>query len=154
MKGRKPKPDALRQRRNRVVGAAQLPTAEASQDNEVPELPARDGEPWHPKALKWWESVWRSPMASEYLEADRTGGLYLLAELYHARWTQPENVVKIAAEIRQQEVRFGLSPIDRTRLRWEIDKGETAAERTEKRRASKAPAMPKGKDPRAALKLA
>jgi hypothetical protein len=105
--------------------------------------------------VEWWTSVWQSPMASEYLDADMKGGLYLLADLHDARWKATANadLVKLASEIRLQEVRFGLSPIDRSRLRWTIEQGETAAERTESRRAAKVPKAPKGKDPRGVLKM-
>jgi hypothetical protein len=103
---------------------------------------------------EWWASVWRSPMASEYLDADLRGGLYLLADLHHARWNadSPSQLVSLAAEIRLQEVRFGLSPIDRSRLRWEVERGEQAAEKIEGRRKAKAPKAQSGKDPRAVLK--
>jgi hypothetical protein len=151
--GRLPKPEHLRQRRNKTPGAAHLPTEEVSQGNSVPELPRREGG-WHPMVVEWWGSVWRSPMASEYLDADMRGGLYLLAELHQERWTatEPRVMVALAAEIRLQEVRFGLSPIDRSRLRWTIEQGETAAEKTEARRIGRATAS-KGKDPRAVLKM-
>lgn len=91
-------------------------------------------------------------MASEYLDADMRGGLFLLADLHQLRWTLRDSVAlkEIAGEIRLQEVRFGLSPIDRSRLRWTIDAGETAAERTEARRELKAPK--KERDPRSVLK--
>ena len=147
-----PKPAHLRRRRNKVSTEAQLPTEEESQGNDVPDLPARK-EGWRPEVVEWWQSVWRSPMAQEYLDADRKGGLFLLADLHQQRWESRDDaraLTAIAAEIRLQEVRFGLSPIDRSRLRWTIDQGEKAAERTEQRRSVKAP---KGKDPRAALKM-
>lgn len=157
-RGAAPKPPHLLQRKNAVVGAARLPTAESSAGNTVPRLPARapdkDGKSirWHPMVIRWWASVWRSPMASEYLDADMRGGLYLLADLHQLRWELRDSpaLKEVAAEIRLQEVRFGLSPIDRSRLRWTIDQGETAAERTEARRERKAPKA--SKDPRAVLK--
>jgi hypothetical protein len=153
-----PKPPHLLQRTNAVAGAARLPTAEASAGNTVPRLPPRekdkDGKPvrWHPMVVRWWASVWRSPMASEYLDADMRGGLYLLADLHQLRWTLRDSLAlkEIAGEIRLQEVRFGLSPIDRSRLRWSIEQGETAAERTEVRRERKAPKA--SRDPRGVLK--
>jgi hypothetical protein len=126
----------------------------------VPPLPDRapdkDGKVvrWHPNVVAWWASVWRSPMASEYLDADMKGGLYLLADLHQARWDlrdNPSALKEIAGEIRLQEVRFGLSPSDRSRLRWAIEQGETAAERTEARRERKAPK--KERDPRSLLKV-
>lgn len=159
-KGPPPKPDHLRQRRNKNPTSAILPTEESSAGNEVPLLPARepdkDGkkQDWHPGVIEWWESVWRSPMASEYLDTDMKGGLYLLADLHQLRWTSRDSkeLQGFSAEIRLQEVRFGLSPVDRSRLRWVISQGEEAAERTEARRQGKTPKA-KGKDPRSVLKM-
>jgi hypothetical protein len=94
-------------------------------------------------------------MAGEYLHADMRGGLFNLAELYQRRWSEKDTKVLIAiiAEIRQQEIRFGLSPIDRRRLQWEIEKGEEAAERTTKRRKSRKLDASARKDPRDVLKV-
>ena len=153
MPGPVPKPSALRQRRNRVATRATLPSAEQAAKNTVPPLPKRENrsEQWHPMVRAWWSAIWKSPMAAEFLTADRQGGLYVLAELYQRRWsaTDTKELVAVVAEIRQQEIRFGLSPIDRRRLQWEIEKGEQASERTETRKARKAVA---GKDPREVLK--
>jgi len=94
-------------------------------------------------------------MSAEFVGPDVLGGLHLLAELYQQRWlvVDAHLLVKIAAEIRQGEVRFGLSPMDRRRLQWEIEKGETAAERTERRRQQKRTPAETGADPREVLKL-
>lgn len=95
-------------------------------------------------------------MASEYCGPDVRGGLFMLAELHQAWWesTTITQKLAIASEIRLQEVRFGLSPIDRRRLQWEIDKGETAEQRLSQRRAANTPAQPKpGQDPRELLKV-
>jgi hypothetical protein len=101
----------------------------------------------------WWRSVWQSPMASEYVGPDVRGGLYLLAELHQRRWeaSKPNELVSLAAEIRLQEVRFGLSPIDRRRLQWEIDKGDEAEERAQRRKVAKQPKA--GSDPRSLLRI-
>lgn len=161
-RGPAPKPDHLRQRRNKLPNAAILPTEDEALANEVPVLPARelDGDKkpqaWHPQVLAWWESVWRSPMASEYLDADMKGGLYLLADLQQQRWDSRDkaNLSAISAEIRLQEVRFGLSPVDRSRLRWVISQGEEAEEKTQARREGKQrkPKKPV-RDPRTTLKM-
>jgi hypothetical protein len=156
VRGPAPKHPALRQRRNAVSTKASLPSIEDAARFTVPDLPARDGG-WHPMVMEWWRSAWQSPMASEWLASDMRGGLYLLADLHQARWDardQPAVLVKIALEIRSQEVRFGLSPIDRRRLQWEIEKSEEAAEKTDSRRATKraAPSKPV-KDPRNVLKM-
>jgi hypothetical protein len=151
----KMKPDALRQRRNKVSTAATLPTTEEAAKNKVPPLPKKEGG-WHPMVRDWWDSAWRSPMASEWLRSDMLGGLYDVAMLRDGFWSAETSTerVKLASEIRLQEVRFGLSPIDRSRLRWELEKGEQAAERTEGRRQAKKPRpASEAKDPRASLKV-
>jgi hypothetical protein len=91
-------------------------------------------------------------MASEYLTADKEG-LFLLARLHQDFWTADDSKARqqAAAEIRQQGVRFGLSPIDRRRLQWEVEKGEQAAERVETRRKRKE--IVPGRDPREVLKV-
>jgi hypothetical protein len=92
-------------------------------------------------------------MPSEYLDSDLRGGLFTLAHLYQARWTERDTavLVKLSAEIRLQEQRYGLSPVDRSRLRWTIQAGDAAADRTDARRARKTPK--RQKDPRAVLKM-
>lgn len=86
-------------------------------------------------------------MAGRFLEPDRhaLGRLAILVNQYDR-----EPTTQLAAEIRQQEARFGLTPIDRQRLQWSIlpptDKPaprETAATRDEVAH----------EDPRTALRL-
>lgn len=147
-----PKPPGLRQRRNRESTRALLPTEAESAGAEVPALPELGGKAkWHAMVIRWWESVWKSPMANEYLMADKES-LFMLARLHQDFWTAKgrKDRQQAAAEIRQQGVRFGLSPIDRRRLQWEVEKGEQAADRTEKRRTRKEVT---GKDPRDVLKV-
>ena len=124
----------------------------AAAGGEVPALPELGGKSkWHAMVIRWWESVWRSPMAAEYLEADKDG-LFVLARLHQDFWTAKNKKERqqAAAEMRQQGVRFGLSPIDRRRLQWEVEKGEQAVQRTEARRR---PKLVPGKDPRESLKV-
>src|SRR3989304_3671297 len=144
MSGPIPKPTALRQRRNRVSTGATL-VAEGSERQRAPSRPThRD---WQPMTRAWWKDTWRSPMAAEFLRAD-VHGLYILAELVDAFWTDPEDL-KLAAEIRQHRMAFGLTPIDRRRLQWEV-------ERVEERRRLRPQALEKrggrkAADPRAML---
>lgn len=152
MPGPMPKPAGLRQRQNKHSTRALLPTETASADAEVPPLPTlAHRKKWHAMVLQWWDAVWRSPMAGEYLSADKEG-LFLLARLHQDFWTATDHRVRhqAAAEIRQQGVRFGLSPIDRRRLQWEVEKGDQAAERTSKRRQVR---QASAKDPREVLKV-
>lgn len=153
MRGPAPKPATMRQRGPRAATRSTLPTESASSKRAVPALPKRlpGTGTWHPRVRDWWARVWRSPMAAEFLDADRPR-LELLAELHQQFWQaslRGQSVVKLASEIRQQEIGFGLTPIDRRRLQWEVERGEVAEERTKKRRTPKQPA----KDPRAVLKV-
>ena len=139
MSGPLPKPSALRQRQNKTSTRA---TLSAGDDNHrVPALPKREGD-WHPLTRAFWRDVWHSPMAAEFLQADKHG-LYLLAELVDGFWRKPSTT--LAAEIRQHRMAFGLTPIDRRRLQWEVERAESAA------RKHKAPSERKRKasgDPR------
>jgi hypothetical protein len=92
-------------------------------------------------------------MAAEFVGPDVVGGLWLLAELYQRRWTDSPGLLTVAAEIRHQEMRFGLSPIDRRRLQWEIEKAEVAEDRTAARRRGRVLAGMAGRDPRDVLKV-
>ena len=152
MRGRTPKPPAMRKGHHRGASTrATLPSVAKAAEQEVPPLPPRKGK-WHERVVLWWERIWQSPMAAEYLEADKPG-LEMLAVLHNAFWTARSNNdrFRYAAEIRQQEVRFGLTPIDRRRLQWEVERGDVASHRTETRRRRKRP-DPK-KDPRNVLRL-
>ena len=60
-------------------------------------------------------------MAKEYLDVD-VEGLYLLMELYELFWTAPSTA--LANEILKHRQCFGLTPIDRRRLQWEIKRVE------------------------------
>ena len=158
-RGPAPKPAHLRQRANTKTTRSSLPSADQARSNEVPNLPERP-QGWHRMVTAWWMSVWRSPMASEYLDSDMRGGLFQLACLHQLFWEANDlgfaainSLPKLAAEIRLQEVRFGLSPVDRSRLQWEVEKGEQAAERTESRRATKTAKKRSGGDPRKLLQV-
>ena len=116
-------------------------------DNTVippfPPLPS-DRVTWQASTLRHWRAVMLSPMRSEFTDADMED-LYLLAVLwddFDLAETSSQRI-RLSAEIRQQGIRFGLSPIDRRRLQWEISRGEEAEVRTEriaeKRKVEKKP---------------
>ena len=153
MPGPLAKPATVRQRRNKAAGAASLPAG--GRQGDVPELPPRGGRrQWSPRVLEWWERTWKSPMATEYLEAD-FDDLVMLAELRDdwVKMRDPMKKAKLMQEIRMQGARFGQSPKDRRALQWEIEKGEEAAERTSQRAARRQAASRKpGEDPRNALR--
>lgn len=150
MRGPIPKDPRLRQRRNRVATAAVLRELPRSERRRTPSLPKRsDGQAWHPLTKTWWRDIWRSPMAAEYLRAD-LHGLYRLAMLVDRFWLDPKPT--LAAEIRLQQTCFGLTPLDRMRLRWEVERVEEA---TRKRQAPEQPATVQQApdDPRNLLRL-
>jgi hypothetical protein len=161
MPGPPPKDPALRQRRNRAATGATLSLAPTG--IEPPPLPDRkddDGNvlDWHPMALDFWTEVWSSPMAAEYLDAD-VPGLFILAALTDAYWKAVDagKVGKeLAAEIRLQRIDYGLTPIARRRLQWEVERAEDAQDRGRRRRPTRgsdgdgSKPADKGADPRLA----
>jgi hypothetical protein len=123
-----PKTASTRQRRNK---ASTNRTLTVVHDVTAPILPpVRE---WDPQTREWWADIWASPMAPEFDDSDRHG-LYLLAVLVDEFWQSPSQ--SIAAEIRLQRQCYGLTPIDRRRLQWEIDRGDQASESTQRRRAA------------------
>lgn len=141
--GPPPKHPSTRRRQNRSSTAATLTLVH---NVTAPDLPA--GREWHELTLEWWADVWASPMAPEYHESDKHG-LFILAALVDDFWREPSR--EIAAEIRLQRTRFGLTPMDRRSLQWEIERGEEAEERTTQRRQRKSKPKARQKDPRALL---
>lgn len=140
-----PKHPSARRRRNQASTARTLLVVH---DVKTPKLPA--GRTWHTRTKAWWADVWASPMAPEY-DASDLHGLVLLAVLVDEFWKEPSQA--LAAEIRLQRQCFGLTPIDRRRLQWEIDRGEEAEEKIARRREGTKEAKPSGRraDPRALL---
>lgn len=118
MKGRRPKDPDQRRRRNKAVTADTLAPLENTR-RRVPPLPKRlfPGDTMHPMVRAWWRVIWRSPMSSRWLAAD-IEGLYMIAILRNDFFMKPST--SAAAEIRQQEARFGLDVLSRRRLDWRI----------------------------------
>lgn len=142
-KGPPPKPANLRQRTNKKAGSGQIFAPESPM---VRPIPNPDERVWHPLTIAAWNRAWESPMASQWLETD-ADGLGRLALLWDDFYKRPGP--NVMAEIRLQETRFGLSPLDRSRLQWEVDKGEQAKQRMQQRQQ---PARRVSGDPRAILK--
>ena len=117
------KSPATRQRRNRTTTVATLEAASATRV-ELPE------QVWHPMTLAWWETIWSSPMAGEWVDAD-VPGLVALAKMWDRFWLADETTMsKIHAEIRMAGREFGLSPFSRRQLQWEIKRVEAAERAT------------------------
>ena len=121
-----PKKPSSRQRRNRAVAPRTL-NPDARRDGPLPPLYVYDrARDWDVRTKRWWRSVWVSPMTRHYVDVDREG-LGSLAILKDMFFKDPETAM--AAEIRLQEARFGLSPLDRRRLEWEIERPDVARKR-------------------------
>ncbi len=144
-----PKPPGTTRRRNRPpVPGRILHAAPDPKPTRAPRLPA-DLRDWAAPTRAWWRDVWASPMAAEFLASDRHG-LLALAVLVDDFWTttEPRTRAALAAEIRLQSQRYGLSPIDRRRLAWAVERGDAADQR---RRQRNRPTPTPGPDPRDAL---
>lgn len=146
MPGPAPKNPSTRTRRNKTSTNA---TLKADAAIIAPELPEYG---WHVMTVRWWADIWSSPMAPEFDDSDRHG-LFQLAMLVNDFWMadKPRDRRDLAAEIRQQGQRFGLSPIDRRRLQWEIEKAEDAKAKGSKRAVGKTPATKTKGDTRSIL---
>ncbi|WP_457851847.1 phage terminase small subunit [Kocuria carniphila] len=152
MPGPLPKPVGVRARRHKTSTAAKLRSDATIIAPELPPLPLN--QEWHELVRTWWEDIWASPMAPEYTESDRHG-LFKVAMLHQDFWTAESSKGRqdAAKEIRLQEMRYGLSPIDRRRLQWEIERTEEAKDRGTRRRAggSTSRQPDEGDDPRLTL---
>jgi hypothetical protein len=142
MRGRHPKPADMRQNRTKKAGIATLTAPESP---KVVEIPNPDGRVWHPLTVVAWERAWASPMSTQWLDTD-VDALGRLAVLWDEFNKEPDT--KTIAEIRLQEQRFGFSPLDRSRLQWEVARADEA-----ERRRSKPEAPKTTGDPRKFLKV-
>lgn len=89
--------------------------------------------PWHALTMRWWRDVWLSEVAPNFLGVDHHG-LFRLAILIDRYWVASdagEGVRELAAEIRLQQQAFGLTPLDRSRLQWEVEDKSKADAREE-----------------------
>lgn len=141
------KDPSVRARRNKSTTKATLTV-----DHDVKAPPLPKGIDWHAMTRAWWKDIWASPMAPEFDKSDNHG-LFQLAMITNDFWNAetPGQRTSLAAEMRQQAIRYGLSPIDRRRLQWEIEKSEDAMARGTARK----PPVPKpspANDPRQVLR--
>lgn len=131
-----PKPASQRRRTNPVAGVATLD--EGGRKGAIPS-PVTELE-LCPTALSYWETVWRSPMGLVFVDAD-VFPLSRLVELVHER-ASGHGSAAADGEIRALEDRFGVSPLARRRLNWEIGLAAGAVD------PAPAPAVPEGESAR------
>jgi hypothetical protein len=143
---------SVRKRRNRASTRAALL---ADHDVEAPPLPG--GFDWHTMTKRWWERLWSSPMATEYLTID-THGLYRVAMLLNDFWlagTASERA-EIQVRLEKADAEYGTNPLARRRLEWQIAQTEDAQRKGRKRPVGDdddqdAPAVTPAADPRLRL---
>ena len=142
MKGRPPKKSPARRNRSSTKSTLDGETKVAA-----PKLPTRK---WHAETRRWWKDIWASPMAPEFLNADQHA-LVRLAVLINDYWEAESPTARkdLAGEIRLQQQAFGLTPMDRRRLQWEVEKAEGAQAKGKRRRQKEPIGDPT--DPRASL---
>jgi hypothetical protein len=77
-------------------------------------------------------------MRSEWTDSD-VEAMVDLAKLWDRLYAEHDTMryLKLMAEIRMQDQRYGLSPMDRRRLQWEIQRGEAAEMRSDAMRRAK-----------------
>lgn len=88
---------------------------------KAPPLP-RKRPAWLKRTRVWWQTIWASPMATAWEDAD-VDGLVRLAELkdLFARGMAPAAAL---AAMQQLEDRYGLNPKARQAMLWQIDRGD------------------------------
>jgi len=145
------KDQSVRRRRNQASTRAVLI---ADHDVEAPPLPG--GFDWHAMTKRWWEALWRSPMAPEYADMD-AHGLYRVAMLMNDFWLAqtPKERAELQVRLEKADAEFGTSPLARRRLEWQVQTTEDAQRKGRRNRAADddapaAPPAPAG-DPRLRL---
>lgn len=116
MPGPPPKRPEERRRRNKTAGPVTVRLEPEPARSVVPELP-RDGE-LLPETRAYWQTLWASPMAAMWLDVD-VPALVRLTMLVE-QIGRGSASTRVLSEIRALEDRFGLSPLARRRLQWEM----------------------------------
>lgn len=113
-----PKPPGQRRRRN----AAQNQWRELPAEGRRGAAPPLAGEGWLESTVAWWKTIWASPMATIWQDAD-LDGLHRLAQLRDAQHRGDLPVSALGA-MQALEDHYGLNPKARRMLQWEIKQGE------------------------------
>lgn len=149
-RGRKAKPGGLRpdQRKpGKILETDEdrvIPPMPDAANWAPPQGPAEETEPgfepeWRQPVIDWWDSIWSSPMASEFVESD-VYGLYMGC-VYLQESLNP--YLKVADRIKNAQAwekvvkDFGLQPSARESLRWQVAQGTQAQNRTDQIRQQK-----------------
>jgi hypothetical protein len=148
MPGPAPKDPSVRARRNKKSTRATLISDEVVTIAELPEFD------WHPQVGAWWDDLWSSPMAPEYMNMDKHA-LFRVARLIHQFWVAEgwREMCEIQIRLEKADADFGTVPLARMRLQWEREKSEEAKDKGKSRRERQGNIQPKaGEDPRSILR--
>ncbi|POH67627.1 hypothetical protein C3B61_06955 [Cryobacterium zongtaii] len=74
---------------------------------------------WHPQTVAWWQSWRASPQGCRMVTDVDWQFLLDTARMHHEFWTRGR--WEFGAELRLRVAKFGATPEDRSRLRFEID---------------------------------
>lgn len=120
MPGPAPSHKDQRRRRNRPVSGEWV-VLPKEHDREVPELPKIAGHRWKKSTRDWWIGIWKSPMGSQWQDADIEG----LAQLaffkqLHDATDRLDEKLKLADRMEKRMNLYGLTPKGRRDLRWVV----------------------------------
>lgn len=153
MPGPTAKDPTLRGRRNKTTTRATL-SKPAAETTEKPKLPSSID--WFPEVVAWWDDLWASEPRKEWIDVD-THLLAVAARLYQMMLdpdTKPLAAKALAGEYRQILVQFGLTPMARRTLQWEVLRVEGEKQNAARRASSGATSTTAAKaTPRAAARV-
>ena len=108
-----PKPDGERRNRHAPAFGWKVLPAEG---RKGPTPPLPDWRKWSESTLTWWQALWATPQASQWLTDDPE--LPRLALMHETVWSSSRPSAALLTEMRQIEDRHGLSPKAMLQLRW------------------------------------
>jgi hypothetical protein len=79
-------------------------------------IPSVEGLGFGKEAKKWWRTIWRSKVATQWTDED----IPALIELALLRERLLDGKLSVAAEVRLRSDQFGLTPSGRQQRRWMI----------------------------------
>ncbi len=115
MKGNPPKPRHQRRNRNPLKAGEWVELPPGGYKGPIPSC-ADHG--LSRETQKWWRTIWRSPMATQWNESH----IPALLELAILRDQLMAGETKVAAEVRLRSDGFGLTPAGLQQRRWMITK--------------------------------
>lgn len=74
---------------------------------------------WHPATKKWWDNWRRSPQGTRMVTDVDWDFLLDTALMHHTMWANGR--WEFSAEVRLRAAKFGATPEDRARLKYEIE---------------------------------